>query len=81
MTVTYHPTDSPHDTLLDPASAMILVEEYRRRAVEVEQRAETVVWEEHRRLLLEMARTWRAMADQREWQTIGRLFRELPSGC
>jgi hypothetical protein len=45
---------------------MELVAEYRRRAEETEQFAECVLWEEQRRLILEMARTWRTMADQRE---------------
>jgi sulfur transfer protein SufE len=42
------------------------VAEYRRRAEETERFTECVLWEEQRRLILELARTWRTMADQRE---------------
>ena len=45
---------------------MDLVAEYRRRAEETEQLAECVLWEEQRRLILEVARIWRMMADHRE---------------
>ena len=51
---------------------MELVTEYRRRAAEVKRLAESAISEEHRRLILEMARMWRTMADQREWQLKGR---------
>jgi hypothetical protein len=43
-----------------------LVAEYRRQAEEAEGLAECVLWEEQRQLILEMAHTWRTMADQRE---------------
>jgi hypothetical protein len=45
---------------------MDLVAEYRRRADETERFAESVLWGEHRRVVLETARIWRTMADQRE---------------
>jgi hypothetical protein len=45
---------------------MEIVAAYRRRAFEVEQFALTVVSEEDRRMVLESARSWRIMADQRE---------------
>ena len=45
---------------------MEIVAAYRRRAFEVEQFALTVVSEEDRRMVLEMARSWRTMAEQRE---------------
>jgi hypothetical protein len=55
---------------------MELVAEYRRRAAEVERLAESAISEEHRRLILELARTWRTMADQREMATQGPLERK-----
>ncbi len=45
---------------------MELVAEYRRRAEEIERRAEGMVADDHRRMTLEVAHTWRTMADQRE---------------
>jgi hypothetical protein len=61
---------------------MELVAEYRRRAEETERLAECVLWEEQRRLILEAARIWRTMADQREAQLkgqAGNLIRTLAS--
>ena len=45
---------------------MELVAEYRRQADEVERRAESMIADENRRLMLELVRTWRTLADQRE---------------
>jgi hypothetical protein len=46
---------------------MELAAEYRRQAEEVERLAENpAIPEEHRRVMMEMARIWRMMADQRE---------------
>jgi hypothetical protein len=45
---------------------MELVAEYRRRAEEFERLAEGMMSSDQRRIMLEVARTWRTMADQRE---------------
>jgi hypothetical protein len=58
---------------------MELVEEYRRRAAEFERLAESAISEEQRRLILEVARSWRIMADQREWQLKDRPSEKPPS--
>jgi SET domain-containing protein len=44
------------------------IQEYRRRAVEVEKLAETAISEEHRRIIRRIAQQWRELADQREQQ-------------
>ena len=45
---------------------MKIVEEYRRRAEECEKIAESAIYEAHGRRILEIARLWRELADQRE---------------
>jgi hypothetical protein len=45
---------------------MKIVEECHRRAEECEKIAESAILETHGRRILEMARAWREMADQRE---------------
>jgi hypothetical protein len=45
------------------------VQEYRRRAGEVEKLAETAISAEHRQIMLRIAEQWRELADQREQQT------------
>jgi hypothetical protein len=45
---------------------MDVLTEYRRRAIECEKFAEEAITEEHRRTILNIAATWRALADQRE---------------
>ena len=50
---------------------MELVAEYRRQADEVERRAESMIADENRRLMLELVQTWRTMADQRELRLRG----------
>jgi hypothetical protein len=50
---------------------MELVAEYRRRADEVERRAESMIADENRRLMLELVDTWRTLADQRELRLKG----------
>jgi hypothetical protein len=49
------------------AADMKMVEEYRRRAVEVEQLAKEAISEDHQQRILGIARSWRELADQREW--------------
>jgi hypothetical protein len=49
-----------------------MVEEYRRRAVEVEQLAEGAISEVHRQGILAITRGWRELADQREQMLSGR---------
>jgi hypothetical protein len=41
-------------------------EHYRERAVSCEKLAEAAISDEHRRRILEMARSWRQLADERE---------------
>jgi hypothetical protein len=48
---------------MDPA-----VQEYRRRAEEVEKLAAEAISEEHRKIILRIAAQWRELADQREEQ-------------
>ena len=50
---------------------MELVAEYRRQADEIERRAESMIADENRRLMLELVQTWRTMADQRELRLKG----------
>ena len=45
---------------------MNTVEHYRERAVACKKLAESAISDEHRRRILEMARSWRELADQRE---------------
>jgi hypothetical protein len=45
---------------------MKMVEEYRRRAAEVDQRAKEAISEDHQQRILGIARSWRELADQRE---------------
>ena len=45
---------------------MDVLAEYRRRAAECERLAGDAITEEHRQTILEIAQSWRAMADQRE---------------
>lgn len=45
---------------------MDVLAEYRRRAAECERLAEEAITEEHRQLILGIATTWRALAEQRE---------------
>jgi hypothetical protein len=45
---------------------MKVVEEYRRRAVEVEKLAAAAASEDQRQRILEIARTWMMLADERE---------------
>ena len=40
--------------------------DYRRRAAECEQLAESAITEEHRQTILKIAETWRSLAEQRE---------------
>jgi len=42
------------------------VREYRRRAVEVDELAETAISADHRAEILEIAAQWRKLADERE---------------
>jgi hypothetical protein len=49
------------------AANMKMVEEYRRRAVEVEQLAKEAISEDHQQRILGIALSWRELADQREW--------------
>jgi hypothetical protein len=51
---------------------MKMVEEYRRRAAEVELLAEEAISEDHQQRILGIARSWRELADQREWLLIKR---------
>ena len=55
---------------------MELVAEYRRRPDEVERRAENMVADDNRRLMLETAAIWRTMADQREARLKGAIAAE-----
>ena len=55
---------------------MNLVAEYRRRADEVERRAESMIADENRRLMLELVHTWRTLADQREARLKGAIAAE-----
>ena len=55
---------------------MELVAEYRRRPDEVERRAENMVADDNRRLMLETAAIWRTMADQREARLKGAILAE-----
>ena len=45
---------------------MNTVEHYREHAMACEKLAESAISDEHRRRILEMARSWRELADQRE---------------
>ena len=45
---------------------MNTAEYYRERAASCEKIAESAISDEHRQRILEMARTWRELADQRE---------------
>ncbi len=45
---------------------MDVLAEYRRRAAECERLAAEALTEDHRRTILEIATTWRALAEQRE---------------
>ena len=45
---------------------MKVVEDYRRRAVEVTKLAATAASEEHRQQIIKIAETWTMLADQRE---------------
>ncbi len=52
---------------------MELVAEYQRQAEEVERLSENpAISEEHRRVMMEMARIWRMMANQRELRLKGK---------
>ena len=55
---------------------MELVAEYRRQADEVERRAESMIDDESRRLMLELVQTWRTLADQREARLKGAIAAE-----
>ena len=55
--------DEAHTAL---AADMKMVEEYRRRAAEVDQRAKEAISEDHQQRILGIARSWRELADQRE---------------
>jgi hypothetical protein len=45
---------------------MNIAEQYRERAAACEKIAEAAICDEHRQRILEMARSWRQLADQRE---------------
>jgi hypothetical protein len=45
---------------------MTTVEHYRERAAACERIAEAAISEDHRRKILEIARSWRELADERE---------------
>ena len=47
-------------------SILEIVEDYRRRADEVERLADSAASEDHRRRIREIAQSWRVLADQRE---------------
>jgi hypothetical protein len=55
--------DEAHTAL---AADMKMVEEYRRRAAEVDQLAKEAISEDHQQRILGIARSWRELADQRE---------------
>ena len=56
-----------------------LTTEYRRRAAEAERRTESAISEEERWLILEVARIWHTMANQRELLLSGSGFIPPPS--
>jgi hypothetical protein len=62
-----------------PGRDVKIVAEYRRRAAEVEKLAESAISEDHRKRVLEIAREWRDLADQRERQLGGRPVGNKPS--
>jgi hypothetical protein len=77
ITATRSPTIAEHDmqanrvsgaTDAQAASAidMKVVEEYRRRAAEVDRLAQEAISEDHKQRILDIARSWRELADQRE---------------
>jgi tellurite resistance protein len=45
---------------------MTIVEHYRERAAACERIAEAAISEDHRRKILQIARSWRELADERE---------------
>ena len=45
---------------------MDVLEEYRRRAAECERLAMEAITEDHRQAILNIARTWRSLAEQRD---------------
>jgi hypothetical protein len=77
ITATRSPTIAEHDMQAKRGSGktdaqtalaigMKVVEEYRRRAAEVDRLAQEAISEDHKRRILDIARAWRELADQRE---------------
>ena len=51
---------------------MKMVQEYRRRVAEAQQLAKEAISEDHQQRILGIARSWRELADQREWMFMKR---------
>jgi hypothetical protein len=58
---------------------MDVLAEYRRRAVECERLAQDAITAEHRQMILGIAATWRALADQRERLDLTRKEGDAPA--